>query len=279
MWRRKWAPALVAVIVALLSACSFNLTTANIRDVKVCKDENCKQVSDTFGPGEKVWVTADIANNVSKVNVRFRVLYDDVEGKPSGTPLPNAESTLEVEGSRTANFWITLPAQNFQNGRYKAEITMFTSNGDQKGQKTATFRVEGFEAAKTNDSEDANDSAQTENANAPDKEGVSNFGNGTFEGFCRNKISGQRAKLSFELSRTGNDITGSVFVGPPLRGSGVATGYVRGDRIELTLEARDVRDKWTIWIHGTRIAGGGFDGTYNISDGQYGVFSVDPVGE
>jgi hypothetical protein len=221
---------------------------------------------------------AKVANNVGKVSVRFRVLYDDVEGKPSGTQLPDAERTLEVEGSRSTNFWITLPAQRFDNGRYKAEITMFASNGEQKGQKTATFRVEGFQTAKTNGDENTGtDNAPTENA-SEDREGVL-FGNGAFEGFCRNKISGQRAKLTFELTRTGDDISGSAFVGPPLRGSGTVTGYVKDNRIELTLESRDVRERWMIMIHGVRIPGGGFDGTYTISDGQYGVFSVDPVGE
>lgn len=144
----KWAVVLVpGIVAAVFSACSFNLTTANIRSVKISKDEDGKQEATNFGPGEKVYVNADIANNVSKVKVRFRVLYDDVEGKESGSALPDAEKTMEVDGSRMAYFWITLPNENFPNGRYKAEITMFAENGDQKGQKTATFNVEGFRAS------------------------------------------------------------------------------------------------------------------------------------
>ncbi len=51
-------------------------------------------------------------------------------------------------------------------------------------------------------------------------------------------------------------------------------GQVNGNSIELWLETRDVRQKWTIHINGDRTPGGGFEGSYTISDGQYGVFSV-----
>lgn len=290
MCTHRWALALAVVIVAgIFSTCSFNFTTANLRSVTISKDEEGKQEATTFGPGEKVYVNADIANNVGKMKVRFRVLYDNVEGKESGVALPNAEKTLDVEGSRTANFWLTLPKENFSNGRYKAEVTLLAENGDQKGQKSATFNIDGFSASAAPAREPTEDSS-AEKTNASDKEqdqaSVENtsettdgFGNGTFQGFCRNKISGQRARLSFELTRKGNDITGSAFVGPPLRGSGVVTGTVTGNHIELILETRDVRQSWTIYIYGNRTLGGRFEGTYRISDGQYGVFSVDPVGE
>lgn len=290
----KWGLALaLGCVVAVFSACSFNLTSANIRSLKISKDEDGKQEATNFGPGEKVYALADIANNVGTVKVKFRVLYDDVAGKESGTALGGAEKTLDIEGSRPAIFWVTLPRESFTNGRYKAEVTMFALNGDQKGQSTAVFNVEGFGASSAPPKEDQEDSSanesETEEQKEPSIENTSGhetpdsvsegFGNGSFKGFCRNKISGQRARLSFELMRTGNDISGSAFVGPPLRGSGVVTGHVTGTHIELVLETRDVRQNWTIYIYGNRTPGGGFEGTYRISDGQYGVFSVDPIGE
>lgn len=276
-------------VVAVFAACSFNFTTANIRSVKISRDEDGKQEAANFGPGEKVYALADIANNVGTVRVRFRILYDDVAGKETGTALSGAEKTLEVEGSKPAIFWITLPRQGFTNGRYKAEVTMFALNGDQKGQNTAVFNVEGFSAERQDRQDSSTNQSKTEEQKEPLLENTSGnktpdsvgegFGNGSFKGFCRNKISGQRARLSFELMRTGNDISGSAFVGPPLRGSGVVTGQVSGTHIELVLETRDVRQNWTIYIYGDRTPGGGFEGTYRISDGQYGVFSVDPIGE
>ena len=273
----------LGMLVAVFSACSFNLTTANIRSLKISKDEDGKNEASTFGPGEKVYVVADIANNIGKVQVKFRVLYDNVEGKDAGTAVGGAEKTLDVEGSRPAIFWISLPGSDFANGRYKAEVTMYAENGQQKGQRTATFNVEGFTASSAPKSDDGDNSAATseKNSDSAETEKVSgppttdsDFGNGSFRGSCRNKISGQRASLSFELTRTGNDISGSAFVGPPLRGSGVVTGQVSGNTIELWLETKDVRQKWTIHINGDRTPGGGFEGSYTISDGQYGVFSV-----
>lgn len=143
-----WPLALaLGIVIAVFSACSFNFTTAHIRSLKVSKDEDGKKEATTFGPGEKVYVIADIGNNVGKVKVKFQVLYDDVEGKQAGTKLSGAEKTLDVEGSQPAIFWITLPSEGFANGRYKAEVTMFAENGDQKGQSTAAFTVEGFSAS------------------------------------------------------------------------------------------------------------------------------------
>jgi hypothetical protein len=51
-------------------------------------------------------------------------------------------------------------------------------------------------------------------------------------------------------------------------------GQVNGNSIELWFETGDVRQKWTIHINGDRTPGGAFAGSYTISDGQYGVFSV-----
>lgn len=257
----------LGILVTVFTACSLNLTTAHIRSLKISKDEDGKNEASTFGPGEKVYVVADIANNVGKVTVKFRVLYDDVEGKDTGKAVGGAEKTLDVQGSRPAIFWITLPGNNFSNGRYKAEVTMFAENGQQKGQQTATFNVGGFSASKgTEDTSPTSkeDNVPNEKTSAPDTTentgppppAADDFGNGSFKGACRNKISGQRASLSFELTRTGNDISGSAFVGPPLRGSGVVTGQVNGDRIELWLQTKDVRQKWTIHINGDRTPGG-----------------------
>jgi hypothetical protein len=55
-----------------------------------------------------------------------------------------AEKALDIEGSRPAVFWITLPNRGFPNGRYKLEVTMLNESGEQKDQKTATFEVVGY---------------------------------------------------------------------------------------------------------------------------------------
>jgi ABC-type Na+ efflux pump permease subunit len=144
MSTNKWNLALaLGLLLAVLLACSA--TTANISSLKVSADEEGKNERKSFKPGDKVYAVATIANNGGKVQAKFRVLFDDVEGQKAGTLVQGAEKTLDIEGSRPAIFWITLPAGGFQNGRYKFEVSMLTETGEQKDQKTATFDVSGYE--------------------------------------------------------------------------------------------------------------------------------------
>ena len=102
-----------------------------------------KKSPDSFHLLAKVYTVAQISNNVGKVQAKFRILYDDVEGQTAGTLVQGAEKTLDVEGDRPAIFWITLPPSGFQNGRYKVDVSMLYS-GEQKDQKSATFDVSGY---------------------------------------------------------------------------------------------------------------------------------------
>lgn len=141
----------LGLLLALVLACSA--TTANIGSLKISTDEEGKNEAKSFKPGDKVYAVAQIANNIGKVQAKFRILYDNVDGQKAGTLVQGAEKTLDVEGSRPAIFWITLPAGGFQNGRYKVEVNMLTESGEQKDQKTATFEVSGYEKAKVEDTE------------------------------------------------------------------------------------------------------------------------------
>lgn len=143
MRRQKWDTAItLCMLLALVLACSA--TTANISSLKVSTDEEGKNEARNFKPGDRVYAVAQISNNVGKVTARFRLLFDDVDGQTAGTMVPGAEKTLDVEGSRPAIFWITLPSEGFDNGRYKFEVSMLTESGEQKDQKTETFEVSGF---------------------------------------------------------------------------------------------------------------------------------------
>ncbi|PWT94077.1 MAG: hypothetical protein C5B55_03290 [Blastocatellia bacterium] len=129
------------LLVAVLLACNF--TTANIRSLKISDSEDGKNEVKTFKPSGKIYAIAEIANNGGKVDAKFRVLYDDVEGQTAGTLVQGAEKTLEVEGSRPAVFWITLPPRGFNNGRYKVEVTML-KDGQEKDKKSGTFEISGY---------------------------------------------------------------------------------------------------------------------------------------
>lgn len=137
--------ALVAFAFFLAVVLACNKTTANISSLKVSTDEEAKNVASSFKPGDKVYAVAQISNNPGKVKAKFRVLYDDVKGETAGTQVPGAENVLDIDGDRPAIFWITLPPSGFANGKYKAEVSMLTENGEQKDQKSATFEVTGYE--------------------------------------------------------------------------------------------------------------------------------------
>ena len=143
MKTNRWNFALaVGLFLGALLAC--NATTAHISSLKVATDEEGKNEAKSFKPGDKVYAVAQISNNPGKVQAKFRILYDDVKGQQSGEVVEGAEKTLDIDGSRPAIFWITLPGRGFNNGRYKVEVSMLTENGQQKDQKSSTFDVSGY---------------------------------------------------------------------------------------------------------------------------------------
>lgn len=143
MTENKWN-LMIALGLMLAAVLACSATTANISSLKVSTDEEGKNETKNFKPGDKVYSIAQIGNNPGKVQAKFRVLFDDVKGQQSGTPVEGAEKTLEIDGSRPAIFWVTLPAKGFYNGRYKVEVDMLNEKGEQKDQKTATFDVSGY---------------------------------------------------------------------------------------------------------------------------------------
>ena len=143
MKTNRWNFALaVGLFLGALLAC--HATTAHIGSLKVATDEEGKNEAKSFKPGDKVYAVAQISNNPGKVQAKFRILYDDVKGQQSGEVVEGAEKTLDIDGSRPAIFWITLPGRGFNNGRYKVEVSMLTENGQQKDQKSSTFDVSGY---------------------------------------------------------------------------------------------------------------------------------------
>src|SRR5450432_499561 len=89
MRTNKWNSALaLGLLLALLLACSA--TTANIGSLKVSSDEDGKNEAKSFKPGDKVYAIAQIANNGGKVQAKFRILFDDVEGQKAGTMVQGA---------------------------------------------------------------------------------------------------------------------------------------------------------------------------------------------
>ena len=129
----------LGLLLAVVLDCGA--TTANISSMKLTSDKAGKNETKTFKPGDDVYTVGQISNNGGKVEVKWRILYD--EGDKAGQPVPGAEKTLEAEGDQPFVFWITLPPAGLPNGRYKSEVSMMY-NGEQKDQKNATFDISGY---------------------------------------------------------------------------------------------------------------------------------------
>jgi hypothetical protein len=65
----------------------------------------------------------------------------DVPGQTPG-PVPDLQSSLEVEGNKTATYNFTPPTAGWPAGKYKVEVVMVTDQGEQKDQKSANFSVQ-----------------------------------------------------------------------------------------------------------------------------------------
>ena len=141
MQKKRWDLVIsLGLLLGLVLACGA--TTANISSLKISTDEDGKNEATTFKPGDKVYSVTQVSNNGGgTVQIKGRILYD--EGEKAGTVLQGSEKTLDVEGDKTAFFWIKLPESGFANGRYKTEVSMIYG-GEQKDQKTATFEVSGY---------------------------------------------------------------------------------------------------------------------------------------
>ena len=138
---KRWslAPVLLLLLVAA-SACSFNMTTANISSLKLGKDKGVTQETSSFGADDTVYAVAEISNVPGKVKVTGRLVVDDVPGQQSG-PIPGLSKTLDLPGSGTADFTFSPPAAGWQKGKYKMEVLMLNEDGEQKDQKSASFTV------------------------------------------------------------------------------------------------------------------------------------------
>jgi hypothetical protein len=141
MQTKAWNLALgMGLLLSVALACKFSASTANISSLKIAKDKAAAQEASSFGPNDTVYAVAEVSNVPDKVKVKGRLLFDDVEGQPTG-PVPGAETTLDLPGSGTATYTFTPPPSGWPKGKYKVEATMLNEEGEQKDQKSATFTV------------------------------------------------------------------------------------------------------------------------------------------
>lgn len=140
--RRMTLSLAVGLGAMLLStvACQFSATTANISSLKLGKDKTVTPETTTFGTNDTIYAAAVISNAPGKLKVKAQLVVDDVEGQKPG-PIPGLDTTLDLDGSATANFNFSPPSAGWPKGKYKIEVVMLNEDGQQKDQKTGSFTV------------------------------------------------------------------------------------------------------------------------------------------
>ncbi len=135
------------ILMLISLACSFS--TANLSEIKFGKDDSASNPGTKFKPEDEIFAVTSVNNAGGKNKVKFRLLFDDVEGAKSGTVAYKAEKELEVEGSREVYFNFSVQS-GIVPGSYKTEVILTGEDGKELDRKTAAFTVSGGSVSKTN---------------------------------------------------------------------------------------------------------------------------------
>lgn len=133
----------VSGILMLASmACNFSFSTASLSDLKFGKDKTASGAATSFKPEDEIFVVTAVNNSMGKTKVKFRVLFDKVEGATSGAVAYKIERELPVEGNGAVHFNFSLPG-GFPGGSYQSEVVMLDEDGKELDRKTGNFTIEG----------------------------------------------------------------------------------------------------------------------------------------
>lgn len=118
---RKWAFLLVPVVLLLSTlACGFNVSTANIKDANLARDNNGTQPTSSFSPNDTFYCNVDLENAPDGTTVKAVWTAVNVQGQPANTPLDQTELK---SGSGTVHFKLT-NSNPWPAGKYKVDLYM-----------------------------------------------------------------------------------------------------------------------------------------------------------
>jgi|HubBroStandDraft_6_1064221.scaffolds.fasta_scaffold1361424_1 hypothetical protein len=134
------ALALVLLLGPGLGA-SFGFTGANIRALRLGKDKGVSQEADSFEPEETIYAAARVSDVAGTVNVKGRLVVEDVPGQQAG-PIPGLEASVSLGGDGQADFKFSAPNKGWPKGKYILEVGVFTEGGEEMDRKQAEFAVD-----------------------------------------------------------------------------------------------------------------------------------------
>ena len=132
----------LGILILASMACNFSFSTANLSDVKFGKDKTASSAMTSFKPEDEIFAVSAINGSMGKTTVKFRVLFDKVEGEANGAVAYKIEKELPAAGNGAVSFNFSLPG-GFVPGAYKAEFVMIDEDGKELDRKTGNFTVEG----------------------------------------------------------------------------------------------------------------------------------------
>jgi hypothetical protein len=150
----------LGTLIVVSMACNFSLSTANLSDLKFGKDKDASSPGTTFKPEDEIFAVSAVNNAGGKNKVKFRLLFDEVEGAKSGTVAYKLEKELEVDGSRAVWLNFSVPG-GIAAGTYKVEAVLSGEDGKEHDRKTATFTVEGKTKASKKKAFDESEQTET----------------------------------------------------------------------------------------------------------------------
>jgi len=132
----------MGILMLASMACNFSFSTASLSDLKFGKDKNASSAATSFKPEDEIFAVTAVNNSIGKTKVKFRVLFDKVEGTSTGTVAYKIEKELPVEGNGAVSFNFSLPS-GFVPGSYTAESVIIDEDGKELDRKTGNFTIAG----------------------------------------------------------------------------------------------------------------------------------------
>ena len=128
-------PVCAALLVLVLSACSFSASSASIDSAEMARDQDGKQPTKTFSPDEPFYCIVELSNAPDDTSVRAVWTAVKAEGADADTKIDEAKTT---SGSGQLQFNLSNDG-SWPTGDYKVDLYL---NDAKEPTKTLTFKVQ-----------------------------------------------------------------------------------------------------------------------------------------
>jgi hypothetical protein len=139
---RAFKMAVLACALVCAPACDKGLGRNVITSLRISPDEAGSRTPSSFPSAATVYVIVRVANVREKSKVLSRIFYENVEGQPPNTEIPNAQKEAPVQGDTGyAAFNYFYSGDGWPKGTYRVEVSLVTASGEERDRKSATFNV------------------------------------------------------------------------------------------------------------------------------------------